>query len=292
MGAASADGVRAGAGLAAALAIAAAARRAGSLDGSGARAAVVVGAAAVAAGWTWGALLLVFFVGGSALSRLGRDAKARRTGSVVEKGGRRDAAQVLANGGVFAAACATLAAATWGRAPSADATGVALLAAGAAAGAIAAAAADTWATEIGTLVGGTPRSVRGWRPVPPGTSGAVSGAGTLALVAGAATLAGSAALLGLGAPIAWAALAGGVAGACGDTLLGALLQERRRCPTCGTATEQRIHAPCGTPTAVIGGLTGIGNDAVNVSCTATGALVGAAVAALLRPAAAGAVPLP
>ena len=249
-------------------------------------AAVAVGTAAIAAGWRWGALLLVFFVTSTALSRLGRESKARRTADVVEKGGTRDAAQVLANGGAFAVAYLVLALAPAGRAtPLASVASVAsvaslaqVAAAGAAAGAIAAAAADTWATEIGTLYGGTPRSLTGWARVPPGTSGAVTAAGTLALVAGDAALAAVTRLLGLGAPAAWGALAGGVAGATLDTLLGAALQERRRCPRCGTATEQPVHAACGTTTVVTGGWSGIGNDVVNVSCTVAGALVGGAVA--------------
>jgi uncharacterized membrane protein len=250
-------------------------------------AAVGVGTAAVAAGWAWGALLLVFFVSSSALSRAGRARKTRRTGAVVAKGGTRDAAQVLANGGVFAVACAALAGlAVAGASGStlavlavAGASGSTLaVLAGGAAGAIAAAAADTWATEVGTLVGGTPRTVAGWRPVAPGTSGAVTLAGTAAMLAGAAAMAGAARLLALGAAAGWGALAGGVAGATLDTLLGAAVQERRRCPRCGTATEQPVHAPCGTATVVAGGWPGIGNDAVNVSCTVAGALVGGAAA--------------
>jgi uncharacterized protein (TIGR00297 family) len=266
---------RAAAGLASALAVALLARRARSLDDSGAAAATVVGAVAVAAGWGWGAYLMTFFVSSSALSRLGRREKARRTAGVVEKGGERDAAQVLANGGVFTLALGG--AVAWS---AAGRNGVATLVLGAAAaGALAAAAADTWATEVGTLVGGTPRSLRGWRAVPPGTSGAVSAAGTAAMLAGALALAGTARLLGAPGALALGAAVGGVAGALLDTLAGAALQERRRCDACGLATEQRVH-DCGTPTRRTGGVPGIGNDLVNVSCTVAGALVGAGVALL------------
>ena len=55
-------------------------------------------------------------------------------------------------------------------------------------GTLAAATADTWATEVGTLAGGTPRSIRTLRPVPAGTSGGVSVVGTLASVLGALLL--------------------------------------------------------------------------------------------------------
>ncbi|HEY2027176.1 MAG TPA: DUF92 domain-containing protein, partial [Gemmatimonadaceae bacterium] len=160
---------RLGAGLLVAGAIALAARRAGSLSASGAVAATLVGGASVAAGWRVGALLVAYFVVASALSRLGADAKASRTGGVVEKGGARDAAQVLANGGAFAAlALATIVHPTAaGLVPGAV-------------GALAAASADTWGTEIGTLYGRSPRSILTWRVVPAGSSGAVSGIGSLA----------------------------------------------------------------------------------------------------------------
>jgi uncharacterized protein (TIGR00297 family) len=266
------DLARAAWGAVVALAFALAAWRAGSLAASGAGAAAVVGTAAVVGGWRWGGLLIAFFVLASALSRWRRRDKAARTSRVVEKGGQRDAAQVLANGGVFAALAGAGAVVPPG--PLAHAL------AGAAAGALAAAAADTWATEVGTAVGGTPRTLRGWRPVPPGTSGAVTAAGSLALVAGALATAGTALLLGLPRAAALGALAGGVAGAWLDTLVGAAAQERRRCDRCGEDTEQRVHA-CGTPTRVRGGIAGLGNDGVNGLCTVAGAAVGAAVARLV-----------
>src|SRR5258705_4914502 len=91
--------VRAAIGLLATVAIALAARRARSLSRSGALAAVVVGTAAVAAGWGWGALLFLYFVLSTLLSRAGAAEKAARTAGIVEKGGARDATQVIANGG-------------------------------------------------------------------------------------------------------------------------------------------------------------------------------------------------
>jgi len=91
-------------GLIAAALIAFTARAARSLTTSGAIAATVIGTLAVAAGWNWGALLILYFVSSTALSRVGRAEKEERTASVVAKGGQRDAIQVFANGGVFAAA--------------------------------------------------------------------------------------------------------------------------------------------------------------------------------------------
>ncbi len=76
------------------------------------------------------------------------------------------------------------------------------------------------------------------------------------------------------------ALAGGLAGAWADTLLGAAAQERRRCDRCGADTEQRVHT-CGAPTRRLGGLPGLGNDGVNGLCTVVGAVAGALAARLL-----------
>src|ERR1035437_6899216 len=140
---------RAAAGTVAATAIALVARPLGSLSPSGAVATTVVGSASAAAGWNWGALLIVYFVAAMLLSRLGRAEKERLTGGVVAKGGARDATQVIANGGVFAASVLL---GPFGPGPFGVTMGIAAL------GALAASSADTWATEIGTLYGGTPRS--------------------------------------------------------------------------------------------------------------------------------------
>ena len=258
---------RAAFGLVAAVATALAARRARALSSSGAVAAAAVGTAAVAAGWEWGALLALYFVLSSALSRLGESDKERRTRGIVAKGGARDATQALANGGVFAfCALGTL---------LAGADGAIALSA-AAAGALAAATADTWATEVGTLVGGTPRVLFSFDAVPPGTSGAVTAAGTVALIAGASFVAVAALLLGVTGAVGAVAIAG-IAGALADSVLGATLQERRWCDACARATERTVH-DCGAPTRRAGGIAGMDNDAVNLAATVTGALVAAGLA--------------
>src|SRR3569623_1173215 len=79
-----------------AAAIAALANRLRSLTIGGAATATFIGVAALAAGWGWGALLIVYFVASTLLSRTGRAEKESRTASIVEKGGERDAVQVLA----------------------------------------------------------------------------------------------------------------------------------------------------------------------------------------------------
>jgi uncharacterized protein (TIGR00297 family) len=228
-------------------------------------AAVVVGTLCVAGGWWWGALLVAFFVVSTALSRYRRQEKAARTGSVVAKAGARDARQVLANGGLY-----TLAAIG-----SLVAPGALWTAAGA--GALAAATADTWGTEIGTLSRRPPRMVGSWRPVAPGSSGAVTVAGTLASVAGALFVGGLVALAGWGPPAVRGALLGGIVGAAADTVLGAALQARRWCPHCDAPTERALHS-CGTPTRLAGGVAWLDNDGVNTASGVLGMLVGAACA--------------
>jgi uncharacterized protein (TIGR00297 family) len=249
-----------------AVSIAALAMAVGALTIAGAVAATVVGALCILAGWGWAALLILYFVVAVAFSKLGADAKARRTGSVVAKTGGRDAVQVLANGGVFAVVAYLSTHATTLGAP---------ILAAAAGGALAASAADTLATEVGTLVGDEPRSLIDWRAVPAGTSGGVTVAGSLAMVGGAALIALAAFGMGLASHVVAVALAG-IAGAIADSLLGALLQERRHCPRCNLATERRVH-DCGTATEHAGGVSWLDNDLVNLCAT----IVGAAVAAAL-----------
>ena len=254
----SALGVRAAGGLVAALAIAVAARRARSLSTDGAVCATVVGTVCVAAGWDWGALLIAFFLTGTVLSHIGRRRKEARTHAIVEKGGERDSLQVLANGGMFAvAALAYVAHPTtlW------QAIG---------AGALASSTSDTWATEIGTMGAGTPRSILSGRPVAAGTSGGVTAFGTLAAIAGAAFLGGMALLLGWPARVAAAAVVGGVVGSTADSVLGATLQARRRCTQCNLATERLVHS-CGAETTASGGLWWLTNDGVNAVSSAIGA---------------------
>ena len=237
------------------------ARDRGALTFSGAVVASVLGTICVAAGWSWGVMLVVFFLSGTGLSRLWEDRKSANTRGIAEKGGERDAFQVLANGGVFtglAAASILFPSIAW-TIP--------------AAAALAASAADTWATEIGTLSPRPPRSITTWQELPPGTSGAVSVRGTAAALAGAGFMAGVALLLDWPPEAGTAAIIGGIAGAFADSLLGATLQATRWCGQCGRQTERGVH-DCGTATTHIGGLHWLDNDGVNAISSAAGAAVG------------------
>ncbi len=231
------------------------------LSESGTVAAIVAGIACLAAGWTWLVMLLVFYVSSTLLSRFRTDAKRERAGGIVEKGGDRDMWQVAANGGVFTA-LAVAAAVT--RSPAFF---------GAGAGAIAASAADTWATEIGMLSRQIPRSIISMRHVPAGTSGGVTLAGLAGALAASLFIAIGAALLGWSARASIAAVIGGLGGSLIDSLLGATLQNRRWCATCGAGTERAVHS-CGTTTVSAGGLSWMRNDLVNLCCSLTGAFLG------------------
>jgi uncharacterized protein (TIGR00297 family) len=245
--------------LAAAL-VAAAAWRARALTTSGALAAAAVGFCHARVGVLGIAALLAFFATSTALSRIG---KARKDALGYEKGATRDAGQVLANGGVAAAA-----ALAWVALPDALWPKAALL------GALAAANADTWATEIGSLWGGSPRRIVDLKPAAPGDSGAVSAVGTLAAALGAALVASVG--IGLGPRTVAAAALAGLLGALFDSLLGATLQRQERCTVCGKATERAAH--CGAPTRFARGWRWLGNDAVNAAATALGASVAALLA--------------
>lgn len=236
------------------------------LTRSGALSAILVGTITMGiGGWPAAAVLFAFFGPSVVLSRLGRAQKRLLTD--IGKHGPRNAMQVLANGGIATLSIALTAL------PHATS-----LASTAFAAAFATAAADTWGTEIGTLVRATPRHIFTWKPMGTGLSGGVTAVGTLAELCGAAVVASVAMLVGVGSflPIMLA----GFAGAMIDSVLGATLQERRYCDACRRSCEIDPH-DCGLRTRVIGGVRGITNDVVNLGATASGALLGLLFAVLL-----------
>jgi len=229
------------------------------LSASGMIPATLVGAATVIGGAQWVVLLLFFFISSSAIGVWRGAERDRLVGALIEKGGRRDAAQVLANGLVFALAAAF---SNFGSVDAWQAVG---------AGAIAAATADTWSTEVGTVLGGAPRLILSGRQVPPGTSGGVTLAGTASGIVAAVLVSLVVMLVDWETPLL-AIIAGGVVGFIVDSVIGATIQERRWCETCSLDTERRIHR-CGTQTVQRGGIRGVNNDAVNLAGTIAGAAV-------------------
>lgn len=221
----------------------------------------IVGVVCTLAGWSWAVLVIALFVSANALTRYRRTTRLVRIGDTIEKAGDRDAWQVAANGGLFcAAAIGSLIHPSAAWLPFA-------------AGAIAASAADTWATEIGTLADHPPRLITTREVVPHGTSGGVTWVGTFAGLAGATFIAILALLTGWGLRSALAAVAGGVAGSLVDSLAGATIQRRRWCDQCKKPTERLVHK-CGTITTPHGGFGWVNNDIVNAIGSLTGAVVG------------------
>ena len=140
-------------------------------------------------GWRGFAMLLLFFVLGTATTKLGY-AKKAALGIAQEKGGRRGAKNAIANTAAGVAfACLMVAT------PHRTAFALALVAA------FATAAADTVSSEVGQAYGRTTYLITTFRRVPPGTEGAISLEGTLAGIAASAILAGTAAAIGLIPPI-------------------------------------------------------------------------------------------
>ncbi len=243
----------------------------GSLSAGGGICAVLVGTLVFGLGGTVAGLALIgFYLSSTALSRHRKQEKQRLTDGIVEKGGRRDALQVLANGGpatLFCLLAALCRNSLWQMGFSVGALG-----------ALAAANSDTWATEIGLLSSLPPRNLLSFQKVAPGTSGAVTSTGLWggllgALVIGLLPMLESASG-GFGRGLA--VTIGGLAGGIFDSLLGAIVQERRQCLTCGAMTEQMRHA-CSEnsqgETICIGGIAGLNNDAVNALASAFGGAV-------------------
>ena len=81
------------------------------------------------------------------------------------------------------------------------------------------------------------------------------------------------------APRWWIVAVAAVFGAVVDTVAGALLQQQRWCPASETATEQARHA-CGTNTRHRSGWRWLGNDQVNLLCTASAAVLAWRLASL------------
>jgi uncharacterized membrane protein len=141
----------------------------------------------IGAGWPGLGCLFAFFLSSTLLT---------------PGGGRRNALQVAANGGVATVAAFLSHVNPIGRI--------------AFAGALAAAAADTWSTEIGGHSSHAPRLITSGHRVERGTSGGATWLGTAGGAAGAAFVAGVATVLGVVGPrslvaVAVAGIAGGIA---------------------------------------------------------------------------------
>jgi uncharacterized protein (TIGR00297 family) len=217
-------------------------------------------------GWPWAVVLLTFFLTSSILSRALRGAN-KDISHRYAKGGRRDAGQVIGNGGaaaLFVLLHLVFPGQVWVWA--------------AYAAAIAGVNADTWATELGALSRRAPRLITNLpRTVDKGTSGAISLEGSGAALAGSGLIAGVAVLLGQApsARLFWTILVSGFLGSAVDSLLGATVQSLYRCTREGVETEQHPVHRCGSPTVRVRGWSWLDNDGVNFACGAFSALAAA-----------------
>jgi uncharacterized protein (TIGR00297 family) len=250
-----------------ALVIAILAYRLHSLDRSGALAATLVGTVIFGlGGLAWAILLLTFFVSSSALTHTFRQRK-QGLDEKYSKGGRRDAGQVLGNGGlatIFAALHLFYPLAVWPWLGFAAA--------------LAAVNADTWGTELGIFNPSAPRLITHLgQSVEKGTSGGISLVGTLASLAGSGLIGMLSATLQPFSfnssttqflPVFLLVTLSGLLGSLFDSFLGATVQAIYFCPTCDKETERHPVHTCGTPTAMIRGWEWLNNDWVNFGCSA------------------------
>jgi uncharacterized protein (TIGR00297 family) len=253
-----------------------------SLSGSGAVAAIVLGTCMYALGsLTWFGTLIAFFVSSTVLSKVKHKRKTAAE-SGYAKGGRRDAGQVTANGGIGLLLC--MVHAIWPHL----AWWFCYI------GVMATVNADTWATEIGGLSRSIPRSIVTGKRVEAGASGGITWLGIAASAIGGLFMGGmawvfvrlgttsfAAYLPNVGASMELTASTvivlllvvgtfAGLIGSLTDSWLGATMQVMYRCEVCDKEVEKREH--CGRPGMRIRGISWMSNDAVNMSSSLIGGL--------------------
>ena len=213
-----------------------------------------------AGGWAWAVPILAFFILSSLLSGTGKKRKIRFEG-VFEKTSRRDAGQVIANGGlpgILVILNSLMPHPVWYYGYL---------------GALAAVNADTWATEIGILSRVKPRLITTGKPVPHGISGGITPAGLAGALMGACIIALSGRLSAgqdqLISPVCFFWItAAGFSASLVDSILGASWQAQYQCQVCMQTTERKIH--CSKSTVIISGNTVVNNDCVNFICAGFG----------------------
>ncbi len=249
------------------------------IDTRGFLASVAVGMAIIyGGGVSWFAIVAAFFVLGVAVTFY-RYGYKKKLGGAQEKGGARNWPNILANGGMASLFSIGEILHPW---PGFSALFL---------GAVSTSAADTAATELGLLSRSRPRLLT--RPssfVQPGSSGGVTprgfgGAALACLVIGGLAFAlrtvpgaGLAASAGLG--VIGVCVFGGVAGSVGDSLMGAVVQRKGRCPVCLKPTEALRH--CGEGTMVERGVPFVENNVVNAAATVVGGVAALALALAVR----------
>ena len=242
----------------------------GSLSRSGVVGAILTGGLIFGFGGLGGAaLLLVFFISSSALSRF-KESQKESLAEKFSKGSQRDLAQALANGGVAAVCMAAFGLTqnpVWWVACAA---------------ALAVANADTWATELGVLSKTPPRLITTAQEVEVGTSGGITVMGTMSAFAGSSLVALTALIaLNLQPLIPNPLMASVIIAIVGllasllDSVLGATVQAIYFCDRCRKETERHLQHTCGETTRALRGWRWLNNDGVNFWATLFGAMIAA-----------------
>lgn len=226
-------------------------------------------------GIVWTIPILTFFFLSSILSKVGK-ARKKKFDLIFEKGSQRDMGQVIANGGVgwiLMIAYPFLPNESWR-----DLFYFGYL------GTMAAVQADTWATEIGTMIRNPkPVSIVNFKPVPAGTSGGITVIGTSGAFLGAFIIAISGRLSNMSlvdstglVKVLLVVSFAGLIGSLVDSYFGATLQAQYYDEYRQKITEKTHHqSEDGTliSNKLIKGVRWIDNDFVNFVCGMTGALV-------------------
>lgn len=220
------------------------------LSQSGAISAFLIGSCIAMGVGIKGLLLIgIFFVSSSLFSKYKKKRKSLLS-EIHEKGSTRDWAQVIANGGI--AALTGIVFFYWSEPIWLIAFSISL----------ASANADTWASELGSLSNKAPRTIKGFKKVETGTSGAISLLGTFAGLLGAVLIAVIATyLFQLSFLGFFCIVIFGFVGMVIDTVFGAYLQAEYTCKVCGRHVESPSH--CKEKAILLKGKEWFRNDAVN-----------------------------
>ncbi|MCX8011307.1 MAG: DUF92 domain-containing protein [Ignavibacteria bacterium] len=202
-------------------------------------------------GWLWTIPIFTFFVLSSLLSKLNSKNEVKLSAK-FQKGSQRDLWQVFANGGLPLLLCLL-------SYFSSESVYYLLYLC-----AIAVATADTWSTEIGTMLSKNTYLITNLSKIEKGSSGGISLIGTIGgLIGSIIVVLTSMFFIKLDLSILLTLILSGLIGSLIDSVIGATLQANYLCEQCNVVTERTTH--CGSNTKLVRGHSFINNDFVNFS---------------------------